>query len=55
MSRLETHIANIQQELAEMTKAGYQSSFGIETCMGCIDYECQKILAIHDKDERRQT
>ena len=52
---IEQHIQNIRQELAEMTKEGYQTDFGIETCMGSIEYECEKILAINDRNEKRKT
>ena len=51
---LEVHIANIKQEIAEMMMHGHQVNFGIEVAMSAIDYECDKMAAINDRNEGRQ-
>jgi len=55
MSRLEEHIAEIRQEIALMTQHGHIADFGVITCVDAIEYNLNRIAAINDEKEKRQT
>jgi len=55
MSDIHIHIAQIRQELALMTRHGHHRDFCIETAMLAIEYNLDRMAAINDTLEKRQT
>ena len=54
MSRPEIHIAQIRQEIAQMTMDGHLVDFEMTGCAGAVEYELEQMLRRIDELERRQ-
>ena len=55
MSDIHIHIAQIKQDIALMTHHGHIADFGMITCVDAIEYNLDRIAAIDDTLEKRQT